>query len=246
MFSTVGGIDDRDPLDDLEAEALEAAVLRRVVRHQAHRRDAEIDEDLRADAVLTGVGREPEVLVRLDRVAALVLERVRPQLVPEPDPTTLVTAQVDDDALALGRDLFERLVELQPAVAAQRPEHVTGEALGVHPHEHVRLTGDVAAHERHVLDPVEQALEHVRGEVAVLRRDAGLGHPPDQLLAVPAEADQVGDRDQLQAVLGGERLELGQARHRAVVVHHLGEHARGREAGEPGEVDRGLGVARPA
>ena len=35
----------------------------------------------------------------------------------------------------------------------------------------------------------------------------------------------------------------GQALHRAVVVDDLGEHARGREPGEPGEVDRGLGVA---
>ena len=122
---------------------------------------AEVDEDLRADAVLARVGREAEVLVRLDRVATLVLQRVRPQLVAEPDPAALVAAQVDDDALALGRDLLERLVELQPAVAAQRPEHVAGQALRVHAHEHVRLPRHLAAHERHVLDPVEQALEHV-------------------------------------------------------------------------------------
>ena len=199
MFSTVGVIATGHPLDDLEAEAFEAAVLRRVVGHQPHRGDPEVDQDLRPDAVLAGVGREPEVLVRLDRVATLVLERVRPQLVTETDPASLVAAQVDHDALVLGRDLLQRLVELQPAVAAQRAEHVAGQALRVHAHEHVRLARHLAAHERHVLDPVEQALEHVRGEVAVLRGDAGLGHPADQLLAVAPEPDEVGDRDQLQA-----------------------------------------------
>ena len=44
-----------------------------------------------------------------------------------------------------------RGVELQAAVAAQRAEHVAGEALAVHPHQHVLLARDLAAHERHVL-----------------------------------------------------------------------------------------------
>ena len=52
-------------------------------------------------------------------------------------------------------------VELQAAVAAHRAEHVAGEALGVHAHEHVLLARDLAAHERHVLGAVEQRLEHV-------------------------------------------------------------------------------------
>src|SRR5262245_19033487 len=43
-------------LDDLEPESLEPAALGRVVRHQPHRRDPEIHEDLRTDAVLTAVG----------------------------------------------------------------------------------------------------------------------------------------------------------------------------------------------
>ena len=68
----------------------------------------------------------------------------------------------------------EREVELQAAVAAHRAEHVAGEALGVHADEHVLLARDLAAHERDVLGAVEQRLEHVGGEVAVLRRDARL------------------------------------------------------------------------
>ena len=164
----------RHPLDDLEAVALDAAVLRGIVRHQPHGGDAEIDEDLRADAVLARVGREPELEVGLDRVAALVLERVRAQLVSEADAAALVAAQVDDDPLPLGRDLRERAVELHAAVAPQRAEHVAGEALAVHPHEHVLLARHLAPHEREVLGVVEQRLEHVRGEVAVLGGDPRL------------------------------------------------------------------------
>src|SRR3954453_6789051 len=38
----------RNAGDDLEAEPFDPSVFRRVVRHQPHRRDAEVDEDLRA------------------------------------------------------------------------------------------------------------------------------------------------------------------------------------------------------
>ena len=117
---------------------------------------AEVDEDLRADAVLARVGREAELHVGLDGVAALVLQRVGADLVAEADAAALVAAQVHDDARALVGDLLQREVELQAAVAAHRAEHVAGEALGVHAHEHVLLARDLAAHERHVLVAVEQ------------------------------------------------------------------------------------------
>src|SRR5690349_20059791 len=97
----------RDALRDLEAEPVEPAVLGRVVRHELHGRDAEVDQDLRTDAVLARVGREPELDVGLDGVATLVLQRVRPQLVPEPDAPPLVTPQVQNDSASLASDAFE-------------------------------------------------------------------------------------------------------------------------------------------
>ncbi len=125
-------------------------------------------------------------------------------------------------------DPLERVVELHAAVAAQRPEDVAGEALGVDADQHVLVARDVAPDEGQVLHSVEQALEDVRGEVAVAGRDARLGHAPHELLAVPAVADEVRDRDELQAVLGGELLQLGHPGHRAVVV---GDLARARPTG---------------
>src|ERR1700737_312593 len=102
----------RNPLDDLETESVEATVLGRVVGHEAHGRDAEIDEDLRADAVLALVDREAELDVGLDGVTALVLQVVRPHLVTEPDATTFVAAQVHHPTLPVAGDLSERDAKL--------------------------------------------------------------------------------------------------------------------------------------
>ena len=56
--------------------------------------------------------------------------------------------------------------ELLAAVAAQRAEHVAGEALGVHAHQHVLLAGDVALDERHVMRAVDDRLVADRLELA--------------------------------------------------------------------------------
>src|SRR3954471_20161970 len=111
---------ERHAADDLEPEALEPAALRGVVRHEPHRRDPEVDQDLRADAVLTAVDGQPEIDVGVDGVAALVLEPVRAELVADADAAALVAAQVHDDAEPLVVDLLHRRLQLRPAVTAQR------------------------------------------------------------------------------------------------------------------------------
>src|SRR5687767_1005205 len=141
-------------LHDRKTVAVESAVLGGIVGHEPHRRDAEVDQDLRADAVLARVGEEAELDVGLHGVAPFVLQAVRPHLVAEPDPPTLVAAQVHEHALAFTRDPLEREIELHTAVAAHRAEHVAREALGVHSHQHVGLARDLAAHEREMLDAV--------------------------------------------------------------------------------------------
>ena len=58
------------------------------------RRDAEVAQDLRADAVVAPVLLEAELEVRLDRVAALVLQRVGAHLVRQADAAAFLV-QVD-------------------------------------------------------------------------------------------------------------------------------------------------------
>src|SRR5574338_134078 len=55
--------------------------------------------------------------------------------------------------------------------------------------------------------------------------------------------DQIGDGRDLEAVELRHLDEIGHARHGAVVVHHLADHARGVESGQAGDVDGSLGVS---
>ncbi len=157
------------------------------------------------------------------------------------DAATLVAPEVDDHAAALLGDDLHRRVELDAAVAAQRAEHVAGEALGVDPHEHVLLAGHRALHHGDVLLAVEERLVGVAGEVAPLRGDAGLGDPADELLVLAPVPDEVGDRDHEQAVLLGEPLELRDPGHVGLLV--VDDLAEQRRAGTGRPCCRGRSVA---
>ena len=71
------------------------------------------------------------------------------------DPAALVPAHVEHDAAALGGDRGQRRVQLRAAVAALGAEHVAGQALGVHPDQHVLAVAEVAEDQRDVLGAVE-------------------------------------------------------------------------------------------
>ena len=77
-----------------------------------------------------------------------VLQLVGAQLVQQTDAAALVAADVEHHAAALVGHRVQRGVQLRAAVAAQRAEHVAGQALGVHPDEHVLAVTDVAVDQR--------------------------------------------------------------------------------------------------
>ncbi len=208
------------PPDDVEPVTLEPPVLRRVVRHEAHPRHPELHEDLGADTVLATVDGEPELDVRVDGVPPVVLEVVGAQLVGEADAPPLVAAEVDDHSHAFLADPAYRGFELRAAVAAERAEHVAGQALAVHPDEHAVLGVHVSCDECEVLLAIEQRPEAVGGELAVLGRDARLCDPFHELLAVVPVPDEIRDRDDGKAMVGCELLQLGSARHSLLVVGH--------------------------
>ena len=119
---------DRDLLDDGETEAVESGELARVVGQDANRRQAEVGEYLVADPPLPRVRRKAELEVRLDGVEPGLLQLVRPELVEQPYPATLLP-HVEEDAAALRVDPRESLLELLTAIAQERVEHVAGQAL---------------------------------------------------------------------------------------------------------------------
>src|SRR5690606_40741873 len=109
---------------DPQAVALEADDLARVVRQQADRAQSEIEQNLRADAVVAQVRLETERLVRLHRVLPLVLQRIRADLVRQPDAAAFLP-HVHERALSLLVDAPHGRVQLLAAVAAQRDRKST-------------------------------------------------------------------------------------------------------------------------
>ena len=90
------------------------------------------------------------------------------------------------------------------------------------------------------LGPIRDDAEHaVRG-----RQHRG-GDPVHEPLGAHPVADDVGHRDDRDAVLPREREEVGHAGHGAVLVHDLADDGRGRETRDAREVDRGLRLSGP-
>ena len=102
---------------------------------------------------------------------------------------------------------------------------------------------DLALDERDVVLPGQDLAEGDGSELAVLGRQPHRAHALDELLGPAAVLDEVGDGDELQAVSLAVADEIGDARHRPVVVHDLADDAAGLEAGEPGEIDGRFGLA---
>ena len=157
MLPACGGDLERRARDDRRCRsASRPGDLLRVVREEPHALDAEVAQDLRADAVVAQVLAEAELEVRLDRVAAAgpaarrrgSCSRGRCRAPPGGGRRARrgPSAAISSSACA----------ELVAAVAALRAEDVAGEALGVEPHEHVVAAADVAQHERHVLVLVDR------------------------------------------------------------------------------------------
>jgi len=122
-------------------------------------------------------------------------------------------------------------------------EDVAGQALAVDADQHVLGAVDLALDHRHVVFVVDEGAVADRGEVAEGGRQPGVDHPLDQLLGASPVGDQLGDSDHLQPMLLAVWDQVRNARHRAVVVHHLADHPGRGEAGEAGQVDARLGVA---
>src|SRR5262249_7619088 len=106
------GLDlERGARHDGDAIGLEPGDLLRIVGQQADALDAEVAQDLGADAVVAEIFLEAELEVRLHRVAPAILQGVRADLVRQADAPALLV-QVDEDAGARLRDQLERLCEL--------------------------------------------------------------------------------------------------------------------------------------
>src|SRR6266536_4953696 len=120
---------DRHALDDLDPVVRERLQLRGVVRHDARASDAEPAQHRGGRGVVTSVDGQAKRDVRVDRIESAVLERVRADLVEEPDAASLV-AEVEQHPAVGAPYLLEAGLQLLAAVTAQGAKRLTGQTLG--------------------------------------------------------------------------------------------------------------------
>src|SRR5690606_26609438 len=120
------------------------------------------------------VVRKTEEAIGVDRVGALVLQGVGPDLVRQPDPPPLLP-EVEDDPGAPANDLPHGAVELGPAIAFERAEDLPRDALAVDPHDHPLLSGWLAVNQGEVLASIALHGEDEGPELAVAGGKGGLG-----------------------------------------------------------------------
>src|SRR3712207_2776868 len=160
----------RDPqrytLHDLHAVTLEALDLRRVVGQQPGPSHAEVEQHVGGGPVVAHVLRQPQRMVRLDRVEALLLERVGRDLLGEADAATFLP-QVEKDAVAMLLQEPQAIGQLFSAVATGRPEDVARKAFRVYADQNRLAVVDRSQGERHVLFVIGAVVdEHIEGAVA--------------------------------------------------------------------------------
>src|SRR3989441_1081697 len=211
---------DRNALDDLEPVPLHPDDLPGIVRDEPDLVQPQLDQDLRAHAIVPKVRLEAQRQVGLDCVLAFVLQLVRAQLVHQADAAPFLV-QVQEHALPRLLNHLQRAMELLAAIAAKRSEHIGGEAPGVHADQHLVVQFDRALDQRDVGAMVEVVLEHVRDEVAEDCRESRLRHFVNEGLSLHPVLDEVFDRHQLEVMSLGNLVKLRHPGHGPVVVHDL-------------------------
>src|SRR5689334_5719549 len=93
------GLHDRYSLVHAQPVPLETDELAGIVGDRSYRVQAEVEQDLGADAVVPKIGLEPELLVGFDRVRPLILKLVRLELVEQADAASFLV-EIDDHAPA--------------------------------------------------------------------------------------------------------------------------------------------------
>ena len=108
---------------------------------------------------------------------------------------------------------------------------------------HLAAVADAPMNEGEMQDRIERRAIGVALQLADRRLNRKARDPLDQLLARLPIGDQVGDRNALDLVLVGERVDLRPDHHGAVVVGEFADDRDRRQARELAKVDGRLGMA---
>src|SRR5580704_11134595 len=231
-----------DAIHDTQAISLESDHFARVVRQHANGFQSQIQENLRSNAIVPQIGLETELLVGLDGIRALVLEGIRLEFVEKANAATLLI-EVDQHPASRLRDHLHCAIQLPTAVAALRVKDVPGEALRVHPDQHILASSNITEDQRDVLMLIDIVAIPDDAPGSVLQWQPRLGNPMHEPLGAQSIRHQGRHGDERDAVGRRELFEVLPLGHRAIDVHDFANHPGGIESGESCEVHRGLGMS---
>src|SRR5215831_15785198 len=118
----------RNPLDDFQTVALQANDFARIVGQQTQLSHSQIAQNLSADAVVAQIFFKAQFKVRFHRIAALILQSVRLDLIREADASSFLM-HVDQNPFTLLIDQSQGLPYLVPAVATFGTKYIARETL---------------------------------------------------------------------------------------------------------------------
>jgi len=156
----------RDAARDPHAIRFELLDFRGVVRHEPYRFHSEDPEHARRALVRPQVCRKSEDSIRIDRVEAVILEVIRRDLVRDANPAAF-PRQIEQDSARGTPELLQRRIQLGPAIAPLRAEHVPGHALGMQSDEDVFSACNLPFYEGHMVVSGVGALEGMDPKRAV-------------------------------------------------------------------------------
>src|SRR6185312_5897306 len=105
------------------------------------------------------------------------------------------------------------------------------------------LAADIAAHEGEMRFRTEIAAVENGPKISERGGQHAFGASVHAVFVTQPEANQLGNRDHLQAMLRAEFMKLRDARHSAVPIHDFADHAGWIEPREAREVDGGFRLA---
>ena len=101
-----------DPRGDSNTISLKANDFGRIIGHEPHFLNAQIDQHLRTDPVVPQIGFKSQFLVGFHRVVALFLQSVSLELIQQTDATPLMITHIEQDPFPLPGNLQHGRTEL--------------------------------------------------------------------------------------------------------------------------------------
>jgi hypothetical protein len=124
----------RYPFNHGHARRFEPRNLVRIIGEQPDPVLPEQRKHPRGNPEITRIDRKAQPCVGIDRIKALILERIGAQLVDQADPAPFLPQIEQDPPAALGNQ-SQRGVKLRPAIAFEAAQHIAGQAFAVEPHQ---------------------------------------------------------------------------------------------------------------